>query len=119
MRPWDSTMRRCSRRISCEWARRASRPGLISRAGWVFRRVFQEQVQTAVLGNTPAAKPVIPIAEGARVRLKGIREVGRVRRKLSDNRLEVEAGLMKLQVGLDDVEEVLPAEPESSRLPKH
>jgi DNA mismatch repair protein MutS2 len=83
------------------------------------RREFQEQVQTAVLGNTPAAKPVIPIEEGTRVRLKGIREVARVRRKLSDDRLEVEAGLIKLQVGLEDVEEVLPAAPETSQLPKH
>ena len=71
------------------------------------RREFQEQVQMAVLGSTPAAKPVIPIVEGTRVRLKGIRDVARVRRKLSGDRLEVEAGLLKLQVGLGDVEEVL------------
>jgi DNA mismatch repair protein MutS2 len=83
------------------------------------RREFQEQVQTAVLQNTVAAKPVAPIEEGSRVRLKGIREVARVRRKLSDDRLEVEAGLLKLQISRDDVEEVLGAEPEGTRLPKN
>ncbi|MGI8744185.1 MAG: endonuclease MutS2 [Bryobacteraceae bacterium] len=83
------------------------------------RREFQDQVQTVVLGNTPAAKPLIALEIGARVRLKGIREIGRIRRKLSDDRLEVEAGLMKLQVGIEDVEEVLPASTEPrSTLPK-
>ena len=84
------------------------------------RREFQEQVQTGVLGNTPAAKPMLPIVEGARVRLRGFREIGRVRRKLSGDRYEVEAGLMKVQVGLEDIDEVLPpGAPEASRLPKN
>ncbi|MDQ6759735.1 MAG: Smr/MutS family protein [Acidobacteriota bacterium] len=84
------------------------------------RREFQDQVQTAVLGNTSAAKPVVPLEEGSRVRLKGIREIGRVRRKLSGDRFEIEAGLMKLQVGLDDIDEVLPpGAPETGKLPKH
>lgn len=48
------------------------------------------------------------IEEGARVRLKDIREPARVRRKLSGDRLEVEAGFLKLQVSIDDVVEVLP-----------
>lgn len=48
------------------------------------------------------------IEEGARVRLKSIREPARVRRKLSAGRIEVEAGFMKLQVSIDDVLEVLP-----------
>jgi DNA mismatch repair protein MutS2 len=42
-----------------------------------------------------------------------------VRRKLTGDVLEVEAGLMKMQVSLDDVEEVLPATPEGARLPKN
>jgi DNA mismatch repair protein MutS2 len=33
--------------------------------------------------------------------------------------LEVEAGLMRMQVTTDDVEEVLPAAPENTRLPKN
>ncbi|MBV8818947.1 MAG: endonuclease MutS2, partial [Acidobacteriaceae bacterium] len=58
------------------------------------RREFKEQVQSTVLGNTPAAKPKLTIEEGTRVRLKGIREPARVRRKIGENKLEVEAGLM-------------------------
>lgn len=81
------------------------------------RREFQEQVQRTVLANTPAAKAVPVIEEGARVRLKGIREPARVRRKLGGDRLEVDAGLLRMQVSIDDVEEVLPATPEGARLP--
>ncbi len=86
------------------------------------KREFQEQVQQTVLVNTPAAKPAkarIPIEEGARVRLKGIRELARVRRKIGEDKIEVEAGFMKLQVSLDDVEEVLPAAASTSKLPKN
>ncbi len=83
------------------------------------KREFKEQVQTAVLKNTVAEKPMFPIEEGARVRLKGIREIAKVRRKLSEDRIEVEAGFLKIQVSLDDVEEVLPAAPEGAHLPKN
>ncbi|HMD50490.1 MAG TPA: Smr/MutS family protein, partial [Bryobacteraceae bacterium] len=61
----------------------------------------------------------VAIAEGDRVRLKGVREPARVRRKLSGGLLEVEAGLMRMQITTDDVEEVLPATPETTRLPKN
>jgi DNA mismatch repair protein MutS2 len=56
----------------------------------------------------PATSPRFKIAEGARVRLKGIREPARVRRVLSDGKFEVEAGFMKMQVSTADIEEVLP-----------
>ena len=83
------------------------------------RREFQDVVQTAVLGSTPAARPVVPIEEGSRVRLKGIREIARVKRKLGDDRLEVEAGFMRLQVAIDDVVEVLPPQTGNAALPKN
>ena len=51
--------------------------------------------------------------KASRVRLKGVREPARVRRKLSGGLLEVEAGLMKMQVSTDDVEEVLPVDARS------
>jgi DNA mismatch repair protein MutS2 len=71
------------------------------------------------LQNTVAAKPVIALQEGSQVRLKGVRELARVRRLLGDDRVEVEAGFMKLQVPIDDVEEVLPAGKETTRLPRN
>jgi DNA mismatch repair protein MutS2 len=83
------------------------------------RRVFQEQVRETVLVNTPAAKPPLVVEEGSRVRLKGVREPARVRRVMTPDRFEVEAGFMKMQIGIDDIEEVLPAAPETSRLPKN
>jgi len=68
-----------------------------------------------------AAPRQLKIEEGMRVRLKGIREPGRVRRLLGDGRFEVEAGFMKMHVTAADVEEVLPdiVGPKSSKLPKN
>ena len=84
------------------------------------KREFEEKARVAVFGETPAPRTALrSIEEGARVRLKGVREPARVRRKLSGGLLEVEAGLMKMQVTTDDVEEVLPATPETARLPKN
>jgi DNA mismatch repair protein MutS2 len=87
------------------------------------RREFKEEVQSTVLAAPGAAKPadhvpVLRLEEGARVRLNGVREPARVLRKLSDDRIEVQAGLMKMQIGIEEVEEVLPATGESSRLPQ-
>ena len=59
------------------------------------------------------------IEEGARVRLQGIREPARVRRMLANDRLEVEAGFMKMQVSVDDVLEVLPDAGDTAKLPKN
>jgi DNA mismatch repair protein MutS2 len=83
------------------------------------RRELEQQARTAVFGETPAAKAGFEIEEGDRVRLKGVREPARVRRKMAGGLLEVDAGLMKMQVSIDDVEEVLPAMPQGARLPKN
>ena len=83
------------------------------------RRELEQKARVAVFPETPAAKSLASIEEGARVRLKGVREPARVRRKLAGALLEVEVGLMKMQVSSDDVEEVLPATPEGARLPKN
>jgi DNA mismatch repair protein MutS2 len=85
------------------------------------KREFEEKARTAVFGEAPAVtqQRFVAIEEGARVRLKGVREPARVRRKLSGGVLEVEAGLMRMKVTTDDVEEVLPAAPEAMRLPKN
>jgi DNA mismatch repair protein MutS2 len=53
------------------------------------------------------------------VRLQGVREPARVRRKLEGGRLEVEAGFMRMQVSEDDVIEVLPEAPASAKLPRN
>jgi DNA mismatch repair protein MutS2 len=82
------------------------------------KREFEEKARVAVLGE--ASVPLqrfVPLEEGARVRLKGVREPARVRRKLAGGWLEVEAGLMRMKVTTDDVEEVLPAASDAARLP--
>ena len=81
------------------------------------KREFEKKARSAVLGESPAAGEALTIDEGARVRLRGVREPAQVRRKLAGGLLEVQAGLMKMQVSIEDVEEVLPVTPEGARLP--
>lgn len=85
------------------------------------RREFLEKSDAIVDQARPAGAPApkrLAIQEGVRVRLKGVRQPARVRRKLADDLLEVEAGFMKMQVSIDDVEEVLPGADAGARLPK-
>ena len=87
------------------------------------KRELREEFQTTVLSTQDEARhgdlrrP--QIEEGVRVRLQGVREPARVRRKLGNDRLEVEAGFMKMQVSIDDVLEVLPDTAVASKLPKN
>jgi DNA mismatch repair protein MutS2 len=73
------------------------------------KREFREQAETVLQPQTPVRPSVEKpaITEGARVRLRDVREPATVRRLLKNGRIEVEAGFMKMQVGLEDVEEVL------------
>jgi DNA mismatch repair protein MutS2 len=70
-------------------------------------REMREDWESAVLQKTSASPPLAKIAEGARVRLKNIRDIARVTRLLGHDRLEVAVGFVKMQVAIGDVEEVL------------
>jgi DNA mismatch repair protein MutS2 len=70
-------------------------------------REMREDWETAVLHKETVAAPRLKIVEGARVRLKNIRDIARVSRLLGHERLEVAVGFMKMQVPMSDVEEVL------------
>jgi DNA mismatch repair protein MutS2 len=88
------------------------------------RRELREDFQTTVLSTEDDSRQdriqPLRIEEGARVRLKDVRDPARVRRKLGNDRLEVEAGFMKMQVSIDDVIEVLPdTGGAESKLPKN
>ena len=87
------------------------------------KRELREEFQTTVLSTQDESRhgdlQRPKIAEGVRVRVQGIREPARVRRILADDRLEVEAGFMKMQVSVDDVLEVLPEGAGGSKLPKN
>ncbi len=85
------------------------------------RREFLEVSREATDAARPAgaqAPKRLAIEEGVRVRLKGVRQPARVRRKLAGDLLEVEAGFLKMQVSVDDVEEVLPPLDAGARLPR-
>jgi DNA mismatch repair protein MutS2 len=77
------------------------------------RREYKEAVEEAVseIAPRPAAATQEParakLQEGARVRLKGIRQAATVRRVLTNGLIEVDAGFMKMQVPAADVEEIL------------
>jgi len=88
------------------------------------RREMREDFQTTVLETQDDSRQnrIVPlrIEEGARVRLKDVRDPARVRRLLGNGRIEVEAVFLKMQVSVDDVVEVLPeaAGPGPGKLPK-
>jgi DNA mismatch repair protein MutS2 len=75
------------------------------------KREMREDWEKILPQSGEAVTRKLNIAEGTRVRLKGIREPARVRRVLGDSRFEVEAGPMKMQISANDVEEVLPDAP--------
>jgi DNA mismatch repair protein MutS2 len=87
------------------------------------KRELREEFQTTVLATNDDSRQdriqPLRIEEGVRVRLRDIREPARVRRRLGDDRLEVEAGFMKMQVSVDDVIEVLPESGGGNKLPKN
>jgi DNA mismatch repair protein MutS2 len=75
------------------------------------KRELREDFQATVLETQDDSRQgriqPLRIEEGARVRLRDIRDPARVRRVLGSGRYEVEAGFMKMQITVDDVIEVL------------
>ena len=77
---------------------------------------FREKVTEVI---SPEAVPQkLTLFEGARVRLKGVREIATLRRVLKNGLVEVEAGSLKMQVPREDIVEVVPeiASPKRARL---
>jgi len=80
------------------------------------RREFRDQFNSAVVAHTTGAdrddqhaRPhvVKRVSEGDTVKLKSVGRTGVVRRKLDDEAVEVEIGMMKMRVPLDDIAEVI------------
>ncbi len=77
---------------------------------------FREKAAEAI---APRAAPKhLTVVEGARVRLKDVREIATVRRLLKNGLVEVEAGSMKMQIPREDIADVIlePAPPKKSRV---
>ena len=89
------------------------------------KREFREELETTILSTREDARrnelgaDRPRIAEGARVRLRDVREPARVRRMLGGGMIEVEAGFLKMRVSEDDVLEVLPEPGQGARLPRN
>ena len=85
------------------------------------RREGRQDLELALTEVLPKQEqpPAPKLTEGARIRLRGVRQPARVRRIIDDGRIEVDAGLMRMQVGIEDVQEVLPDAPEDAKLPKN
>ena len=86
------------------------------------KREFQEEAQQVMAPPPEAAKALpekLKIEEGAKVRLRDIREIATVRRVLKNGSVEVEAGFMKMQVSREDILEVVTGQAAQSKLPKN
>ncbi len=77
------------------------------------KREFREQTEPE---TTPTQ---LALEEGAKVRLKDVREIATVRRLLKNGMLEVEAGFLKLHVPPEDVLEVLSQNEAQRKLPSN
>lgn len=70
-------------------------------------REMREGWETDVLGVAkPEAPKTLKIEEGVRVRVKGLRDLARVKKALGNDRFEIEAGFIRMKISADDVEEV-------------
>jgi DNA mismatch repair protein MutS2 len=86
------------------------------------RREFQEEAQQVMAPPPEAAKnlpPAVKVEEGAKVRLKDIREIATVRQLLKNGMIEVQAGFIKMQVPREDIVEVVTGAAAQSKLPKN
>ncbi len=91
---------------------------LISRTKREFREEA-DQIMAPPPELAPATAPPLKIEEGARVRLRDVRETATVRRILKNGNLEVEAGFLKIQIPREDVIEVLSHTAAESKLPRN
>jgi len=72
------------------------------------KREYTEAVEAIAPAPVKSAAPKLRIEEGARVRIKGIRQPATVRRMLAGDLIEVDAGFLKMQLSMSDIEEILP-----------
>ena len=85
------------------------------------KREFREEASGLIATTSTAAAPAAPplvLQEGAKVKLKDVREIATVRRFLKNGLLEVEAGFLKLQIPREDILQVV-SKAEERRLPSN
>ncbi len=92
---------------------------LVAKTAREFREEAAETMAPPPEIATAAGATPLPIEEGARVRLKDVRELATVRRILKNGLLEVEAGFLKMQVPREDVTEVVSQKSEARQTLKN
>jgi DNA mismatch repair protein MutS2 len=80
----------------------------VSKTSREFKEAVESLEPAPIAAVSSGGAPKLKLEEGARVRLKGIRQPATVRRMLDRGVLEVDAGFLKMQVPVSDVEEILP-----------
>jgi len=81
----------------------------IAKTSREFHESVASMAREARPAQTAAKAPSLRLQEGVRVRLKGIRQPALVRRILPNGLIEVEAGYLKMQLSVTEVEEILPS----------
>ena len=85
-----------------------------------MREDWERITSPAVSSANPTGAKQKPVEVGTRLRLKNIRDAAIVRKVLEGGRFAVEIGFMKMQVGAEDIEEVLdPINDPKPKLPKN
>ncbi len=86
------------------------------------KREFRQEAEEVMAPPPEIAKAAplrLEIVEGAKVRLKDVREIATVRRLLKNGNLEVEAGFLKMQIPREDVVEVVSPDAAQPKLPRN
>jgi DNA mismatch repair protein MutS2 len=86
------------------------------------KREFREEASSAMAPppeTARAAPPRLVLHEGAKVRLKDVREIATVRRLHKSGQVDVEVGFLKMQVPMEDVVEVVSPQAAQAKLPKN
>jgi DNA mismatch repair protein MutS2 len=87
----------------------------VSKTSREFKEAVESLEPTPIAAASSSVAPKLKLEEGARVRLKGIRQPATVRRMLDHGILEVDAGFLKMQVPAREVEEILPPSEAATR----
>ncbi len=85
---------------------------LVAKTAREFREEAAEAMAPPDIAKGAVSERLV-VEEGARVRLKDVREIATVRRILKNGMLEVEAGFLKMQVAREDVVEAVSQKAES------
>jgi len=94
-------------------AERSKKLGAAARRIAALKRELLQEIEITIAPTVDKTQPTDvagireKLREGARVRIKGVKEPARLRRMLGEDQMEVETGALKLQISVDDVLQVL------------